>query len=204
MKHKNQERLDAREQQIIAAAEAVLLEVGIDHFTVNQVAEKAGIAKGTIYNYYENKNSILARLGAKALDLLHQTFQKAADQEDSYLGKIKTICSAHYQYSKTYPQYSNLIFYVEKLEFDRFTQNYVRRSHAITNYIIYLIQKGQQTGEIAADIKPKTLTHVLWVVSVGMTEFLEVRKNLLKEYDNLDIDIMINLFNRILDNGLKK
>ena len=51
---------EIRKNQIIAAADLVLLEAGIDAFTIDQVIAKAGIAKGTVYNYYKNKDQILA------------------------------------------------------------------------------------------------------------------------------------------------
>ena len=64
MKGRKRETPELRKQQIIAAADLVLLEVGIERFTVDQVIEKAGIAKGTVYNYYKNKDEMLAELGA--------------------------------------------------------------------------------------------------------------------------------------------
>ncbi len=48
-----------RRQQILSAADLVLIDAGIEDFTIDQVAERANIAKGTIYKYFKSKDEIL-------------------------------------------------------------------------------------------------------------------------------------------------
>ena len=55
-----QEQLTAvRRQQIIEAAIDVIAEQGFQRTTIKQIAARAGIADGTIYNYFKNKDAIL-------------------------------------------------------------------------------------------------------------------------------------------------
>ncbi len=44
---------------ILESAIAVLMEQGIEKFTMDRVSESAGIAKGTVYLYYTNKQALL-------------------------------------------------------------------------------------------------------------------------------------------------
>ena len=203
MAKKRKDLSEQRQHQILEAAEAVLLEVGIDRFTVDQVVSKAGIAKGTVYNYYKHKNQMLAQLGAKVLGLLHASFLEAAVEAPSYLDKIKSICHTHYLYSEKHPAYSDLIFYVEKLEADQSTQDYVKASHGITDYMVELIERGQAAGEIKEDIEPLMLTYVIWVTSAGIVEFLDLKKNLLRDRHQIQTKMMVDLFNKMLIEGIK-
>lgn len=52
-------RRDQVRSQIIGAAIQVISEKGFQKTTVRQIAQAAGIADGTIYNYFKNKDDIL-------------------------------------------------------------------------------------------------------------------------------------------------
>lgn len=59
----------ARRDQILEAATTVFAEKGFQRATIKDVARAAGIADGTIYNYFENKTALLLGL----LDRLNET-----------------------------------------------------------------------------------------------------------------------------------
>ncbi len=46
-------------KDILESAIAVLMEQGIEKFTMDRVSESTGIAKGTVYLYYTNKQALL-------------------------------------------------------------------------------------------------------------------------------------------------
>jgi AcrR family transcriptional regulator len=51
-----------RKQQILDAALTVLSQKGFDQASIDDIAQAAGIAVGTIYNYYSSKHDILISL----------------------------------------------------------------------------------------------------------------------------------------------
>jgi AcrR family transcriptional regulator len=59
----------ARRNQILEAAVQVFAEKGFHRATVKDIAQAAGIADGTIYNYFENKTALLLGI----LDRLNET-----------------------------------------------------------------------------------------------------------------------------------
>ncbi|MFK7800660.1 MAG: TetR/AcrR family transcriptional regulator [Anaerolineae bacterium] len=60
-----QQLTNARRDQIIGAAIQVISEKGFQKTTVRQIAQAAGIADGTIYNYFKNKDDILMAIVGK-------------------------------------------------------------------------------------------------------------------------------------------
>lgn len=56
---------EARRAQILAAAIAVFAEQGFQQTTIKQIAAKAEVADGTIYNYFKNKDDILTAIIAQ-------------------------------------------------------------------------------------------------------------------------------------------
>jgi len=57
--------IEARRNLIIDAAIEVVSEQGFQRTTIKQIASKAGIADGTIYNYFKNKEDILTGIVAR-------------------------------------------------------------------------------------------------------------------------------------------
>lgn len=49
----------ARRHQILEAAATVFAEKGFHQTTIKDIAKEAGVADGTIYNYFENKTALL-------------------------------------------------------------------------------------------------------------------------------------------------
>lgn len=54
-----QQLATARKNQILEAAAIVFAEKGFHSTTIRDIAKKAGIADGTIYNYFANKHTLL-------------------------------------------------------------------------------------------------------------------------------------------------
>src|SRR6476620_10199517 len=59
---------DVRREQLLDAAQRVLLARGLRSATAAEVADAAGVAKGTMYLYYESKDDLLAGLRSRYLD----------------------------------------------------------------------------------------------------------------------------------------
>lgn len=46
-------------QKLVDAAKKLILEIGFDNFSVSDITEKAGVAKGSFYTYFEHKEDII-------------------------------------------------------------------------------------------------------------------------------------------------
>jgi AcrR family transcriptional regulator len=97
-----QHLITARRNQILDGAARVLAEKGFHRATIRDIAQAAGVADGTIYNYFENKTALLLGL----LNRLNETeqreehFARSAEMEIAdfvhmYLNqRLKTITDA--------------------------------------------------------------------------------------------------------------
>ncbi len=54
--------VEERRKQILTAAAQVFAEKGFDRATIQDVAQAAGLAQGSIYNYFKNKQDLLIHL----------------------------------------------------------------------------------------------------------------------------------------------
>ena len=69
MAETQRQRLEAREETILAAATAVFGESGVDGARMAEIARRADVAEGTVYLYYKNKQDLLK----KAVQLFQST-----------------------------------------------------------------------------------------------------------------------------------
>jgi len=71
---------DRRRQDILLAGHAYLIEVGLEAFTMQQLADRAGLAKGTVYLYFETREAVL-------LALIEAKLDRWADEMQNAVGK---------------------------------------------------------------------------------------------------------------------
>jgi TetR/AcrR family transcriptional regulator, transcriptional repressor for nem operon len=73
---------EQRREQLLDAAENVLLRQGLSASTIADVAAAAGVAKGTVYLYFESKDALLAGLRSRYLT-------RFADAVDSSVSSVR-------------------------------------------------------------------------------------------------------------------
>ncbi|MCB5196271.1 TetR/AcrR family transcriptional regulator [Deefgea salmonis] len=62
MPSNNDKMNSAKRQQILDGARRVFIELGFAHSSVEKIAKAAGVAKGTIYNYFDSKEALFVAL----------------------------------------------------------------------------------------------------------------------------------------------
>jgi AcrR family transcriptional regulator len=60
--------IEERKKQILDAAAHVFAEKGFEGATISDIARAAGIAEGSIYNYFKNKHDLLVSLPRQMIE----------------------------------------------------------------------------------------------------------------------------------------
>lgn len=82
-----------RRAQILDAAAQVFAERGFHRTTVHDVAKAAGVADGTIYNYFENKTALLLGI----LDRLNEAERRAGELAQAQATDLRTFTRHYFQ-----------------------------------------------------------------------------------------------------------
>ena len=107
----------ARRNQILAAAAKVFAEKGFHAATIKDIAKEAGIAHGTIYNYFENKTALMLGI----FDRLNETDQRSEDFSKFTEGDFRGFMRAYLRRRFTVLQVNN--FEVFKVVFSEIMVN---------------------------------------------------------------------------------
>lgn len=193
---------EMRRQQILSAADLVLIDMGIDDFTIDQVASKANISKGTVYKYFKSKDEILAEISTKAVSLLLQTFQQATANHTHSVEKLKAIYWAAYRYYQTHLSYHELLAHIERPEFNIKVHEYAKISQSIQDFCEEIIIEGQNKGEINPSLNPQLLVRVIWATNVGVIQFVQTKKKLIQNIHEMPMDEVINISVQMMANGI--
>ena len=89
-------RVAAYQTAILDAAERVFVEAGFESAKMEDIARAAGVAKGTVYNYFANKEAVFSALAdrgrSQLLELVDQAVA-AATPEDRPRAFVHTVLS---------------------------------------------------------------------------------------------------------------
>lgn len=91
-------------RDILESAVAVLLDQGFTKFTMDRVAENAGMAKGTVYIYYKNKQALLDAALDFAYEPLQQELHRIIRAEGEPFSKLEQwirACLVHTEENKS-------------------------------------------------------------------------------------------------------
>ena len=78
-----QERGRKRFELILTSARSKLAEVGLDGFTLESVANAAGVPIGSVYQFFPNKHALIAELSRQDTEALASELKVAADGFDT-------------------------------------------------------------------------------------------------------------------------
>jgi AcrR family transcriptional regulator len=73
-------RSPARQRQILACAKRIFAERGFHAANVSHICEAAGIGRGTLYQYFANKHSVLTAILRETLDRVRTLMEKQAEE----------------------------------------------------------------------------------------------------------------------------
>ncbi len=82
-------------QAILEAAIRIFARSGYHNSTVSQIAKEAGVADGTIYLYFKNKDDILENFFSYKTALVFDRFKEEVGKADNALDKLEKLIQRH-------------------------------------------------------------------------------------------------------------
>ena len=90
LSRKEKERL-ARRKEILEAAQKVFAKEGFHQATIDEIAQEAELAKGTIYLYFKNKKELFYSLVEEKTEYLMNLIRKEAKKTETPVEKLSAI-----------------------------------------------------------------------------------------------------------------
>lgn len=114
---KERER-EQRQNDILNVAETLFFSKGYDNVSMNSIATEAGLAKSTLYIYFNTKEELFYEIVLRGIKILNNTIQENTDKKTTGLKKLIAFKTAYKQYIKKHPEYFQAYNYFQSGRFD--------------------------------------------------------------------------------------
>jgi AcrR family transcriptional regulator len=134
---------EVRLGELMAAAEKLFLEQGVEATTINQIVESAQVAKGTFYHYFASKNELLEAMGKRYTSQFLRQLEDAVETcaPDDWLNRLRTwVRASVLAYVETYRTHD--IVYTNHHHHDR---SNLEKS-AVLEQLEGILQGGKKAG----------------------------------------------------------
>ncbi len=170
---------------ILNSAEKIIAKKGYEKTKMSEIARLAGVADGTIYEYFQNKDILLFSIPKKKLEQYNKELTEVFSPE-SIIGKLRRLIKYHF------------LIFLDDQDFLRiFVQNLYRnkgfyRSEAVEafrrfyGFLEKVIEEGKSAGVFRPEINPRVFRNMFlgtffhltgrWVVDSKMSEIAMVRE----------------------------
>ena len=99
----------AKRQKILDAAERLFERFGPGKTGVDEIAAAAGVAKGTLYNYFGSKEGIVRELVSSKIELFENTLKHTIDGMNDPLEKLKSAALERFRFLHRSPYIASLL-----------------------------------------------------------------------------------------------
>jgi TetR/AcrR family fatty acid metabolism transcriptional regulator len=143
-----------KRQRIIEAAVKVFAEKGFYNAKVSEIARASGVANGTIYLYFRNKDDILISLFEEEMKRIIERMKAEIEREQGAVRKIEKFALMHLSLIEENKGLAEVL-QVELRQSSKFMKEYRNRRFAeYVNLISAIIRQGQKEGVVRADVMP--------------------------------------------------
>ena len=135
---------------------------GFENTSIQQIAKKAGISVGSIYKYFENKETMFSMVVHEGMSSLEELLISLEDSSEDILVKAEKIIRALIKYSRKNPELIKLYCQLTTSDNSEFLNSISQRIEAVSAAIYTVtISKAQETGDVRNDINPAFFAFLL-------------------------------------------
>lgn len=141
-----------KRERILDAAEVVFAERGFFHARVSEIARAAGVADGTIYLYFKNKDDVLISLFETRMERVTTALRAETDPVADHSLRLRVFLATYLQLVQEHPHLAEVLT-VELRQSSKFMKEYVSPHFAeFLKLLAAIIGDGQAAGHFDAAI----------------------------------------------------
>lgn len=158
-------------RHILDAAIRVFARKGFFLARVSEIAREAGVADGTIYLYFHNKDDILISLFEDEMTKIIERVRSEIEKESDPLSKIRRFAVAHLSLLENQKDVAEII-QVEIRQSSKFMKEYRNEKfYEYLDLISGIVEEGQIKGVIRKDVEPGIVKRAFFGALDEMSRF---------------------------------
>ena len=181
-----------KREQILTAAISTLDRLGLENTTIQNIADEAGIAKGTVYLYFSSKENLIQQVLMYCNGLDIEACEKDLDLEKTVLGKLNRRMRNAIFWSMEHPLESKIEWLIMSSPVYGKGFRYVQQTEQ-ARYVDKILTEGVENGELKPLPVP-LLGEILFGMGYAFLSFFKANPELLH-----DEEIWKNYYQTITD-----
>jgi AcrR family transcriptional regulator len=159
-------------RRILDAARTVFFEEGFEAANLDRVAHGAGVAKGTIYRYFESKADLYVAVLTRNADLFVERMEHTIDPSLGPEEQIRCIAHFYFKHYTENPEYFRIFWAVENERMlGPLPEGVVTAIASVWERCLAIlsrqIERGIREG-VFRRASPWAMANIFWIVGNGM------------------------------------
>lgn len=159
---------EAKREAISRAAVTVFRQLGYHSTRMIDIARAAGVGKGTLYEYFENKSDILGYAFDRYFESFRAGALRAMNMAEGPVDRLFAVVSFALEHTAEWEEYCAVYLDYLGLERSRSDLSLERIYGVMWSLLTGLIREGQEAGTIRRDVDPEPAAEMLLSVYDGM------------------------------------
>lgn len=176
--------------------------------SINQICKKSSIAKGSFYQYFEDKLDLYVYIMNLAIEEKIKFFSTVLEQfqELTILEKIRLLFIKGIEFARTYPKYAALGNQFSKEVDEKLKSAVIKEGEKQSESLfIQMIEYAKLKGEIDNKINSLSLSMILQSINNTVNEYmLNKFGEISYEHYEKDVNKFVDSLLSIIFNGIKK
>lgn len=149
---------------------------GYDHVTVQDIADEAGIAKGTVYLYFRSREDVLEKTMSISFEDFHILIREAIGRGDTFVERVEQVAKAHLGYFEEQQEFFRLyLAMAEPLGERRLRKHASYRTHIAQ--LVSMVEAAVAKGEVRDDPPERIAIALASVIrDIGLQRMTEKNK----------------------------
>lgn len=173
---------EEKRQKIIDIA---IKEFALNNYTnasLSQIVEKAGIAKGSMYQYFESKKDLyfflISFISEKKLSFINANLKSLQGKATDFFALFKDIIFLAAQFDMKYPTMSRMLYLSGHESYNAEIGDMSKKILAqSTEYMESFIKQAQKEGQLRGDLSPAFMAFIISYLSVDIGDYIEKKFN---------------------------
>lgn len=201
-----------KRERLVREAARLFAERGFNQTDMAELARRAGVAKGSIYNYFQSKEDLYIHVCRDGIERSRKAVYGEMDPSWDLFRQVEHIFRQGVRFVQTYPEYLILYDNISSAGMERFAEQMSLEVEKFTaDYLKRLIHRDIRNGIIRGDVDVNLsafFINSLYIVfltslvsthfKIRMREYLEIKGDIDAETIEKELHSMTVMVDRLL------
>lgn len=192
-----------RREEILDAAQVAFFERGLATATMDEIAEKAELSKGTLYLYYKSKEDLYLAVMMRGMQILYDKLAAVIDKNESAPKTIAQLGRVFVEFFDSNKNYFRMLHFLQTPQLHKQASEEMKASCSVLNHRIMdlvhgVFHRGIREGTVRSDLNATEIFVILWSSATALIHRIDNEYELWRDRFHIDLRHTLEVSNELL------